>query len=140
MQFGHELAAVLPIGAVVLLNGTLGAGKTRLVQAVAEALGIDPETVVSPTFTICNEYAGRRRIDHWDLYRVRGEDELLELGMEEYFEAPGLTFVEWADRFPASMPEERLEVTIEVLDESSRRITVRGIGSELEEALNRMSG
>ena len=72
---GAALADVLPDGATVALCGTLGAGKTRLVQAMAEAMGIDRREVVSPTFVLIQQYQGRRTVYHIDAYRVRDEDE-----------------------------------------------------------------
>src|SRR5262245_16376862 len=97
-RLGAALAEALPAGTTVALIGTLGAGKTRLVQAVAAALGIPRDKATSPTFVLVNEYRGRRPVYHFDAYRLRDEDEFLALGAEEYFESEGITFVEWADR------------------------------------------
>ena len=80
-RLGKLLADVLPAGTVIALIGTLGAGKTRLVQAVAGALGVPREEVTSPTFVLVNEYVGGRLpVYHFDAYRLRDEDEFLELG------------------------------------------------------------
>ena len=103
---GHALADVLPPGTTVALCGTLGAGKTRLVQAIAEALGVDRRDVVSPTFVLIQEYRGRRTIYHIDAYRLRDEDEFQQLGPDEYFESDGLVLVEWADRVEGSLPRD----------------------------------
>src|SRR5690606_31958775 len=89
VRLGAALARALPRGSVIALNGTLGAGKTRLVQAVAEALGIDRHDVVSPTFVLLQEYHGDTSIYHVDAYRLRNDEEFLQLGMEEYFQAGG---------------------------------------------------
>jgi tRNA threonylcarbamoyladenosine biosynthesis protein TsaE len=126
---GVALAAVLPpAGAVVALCGTLGAGKTRLAQAIAEAYGIRRRDVVSPTFVLVQEHHGRRDVFHIDAYRMRDEDEFEALGPEEYFESDGVTLVEWADRVPACLPKEHLSVDIEVTGAESRqfRITAKG--------------
>lgn len=123
-RLGAALAHSLPDGAVVALCGTLGAGKTRLVQAIAEADGVNRRDVVSPTFVLMQQYQGRRPIYHFDTYRLRDEDEFLALGPEEYFESAGLTFIEWADRVEAQLPPERLEVHIEVTGPQSRRFRV----------------
>src|SRR5262245_64483264 len=99
IRLGAALAEVLPAGTTIALTGTLGAGKTRLVQAVATALGVQPGSVTSPTFVLVNEYSGGRLpVYHFDTYRLKDDDEFIELGPEEYFESAGLTFVEWADR------------------------------------------
>jgi tRNA threonylcarbamoyladenosine biosynthesis protein TsaE len=118
-RLGALLAAWLPPQAIVALNGTLGAGKTRFVQALADAAGVLRDDVVSPTFVICQEYDGQQPIYHLDLYRVK-EDEWSELGIEELFTREAWVVMEWADRFPQHMPEEYLEVQIEVAGESER--------------------
>jgi tRNA threonylcarbamoyladenosine biosynthesis protein TsaE len=118
------------------LNGTLGAGKTRLVQAIAAALGIDRGEVVSPTFVLCQKYVGMRTIYHLDAYRLTDDDEFRELGPEEFFESGGLTIVEWGDRVADCLPEERVEVGIEVTGPTARRFTVRPIGESYEAALS----
>jgi tRNA threonylcarbamoyladenosine biosynthesis protein TsaE len=126
---GRALAAALADGSVVALIGTLGAGKTRLVQAVAEACGLPPGGATSPTFVLINEYPGRRAVFHFDAYRVKDEDEFRDLGPEEYFAGEGLTFVEWADRVASCLPDERLEIAIEVLGETARRFTLLARGA-----------
>ena len=125
---GAALAEVLPDGTTVALCGTLGAGKTRLVQAVAEACGVDRRDVVSPTFVLVREYRGRRPVYHFDAYRIGDEDEFHELGPDEYFDSPGLVMVEWADRVAGCLPAERVEIRIDVTGTENRRfeITVRG--------------
>ena len=113
-RLGDWLARCLPEQAVVALIGVLGAGKTHLVRAVAAAAGIDSRDVVSPTFVLMQQYEGasphdqtRRSIAHFDAYRLRDDDEFLQLGPEEYFDRPGWSFVEWADRVAACLPDER---------------------------------
>ena len=127
-RLGAALARALPDGATVSLCGTLGAGKTRLVQAVARACGVEPRRVVSPTFVLIHEYQGRRSVDHIDAYRIRDAREFDELGPDEYFEGPGLTLVEWADRVERCLPPDRLDVRIEVTGEHARRFEVRVLG------------
>lgn len=138
-RLGTALAGELPDGAVVALCGTLGAGKTRLVQALAAACGIDRSEVVSPTFVLCHEHAGSRTLYHFDVYRLSGNEEFQRLGPQEYFSAGGITLIEWADKVTASLPEERLEIVIEVTGEMSRRFTLRAWGQELESALEALS-
>ena len=124
-RLGVMLASELPPGTVVGLVGTLGAGKTRLVQAIATALGVPPGNVTSPTFVLVNEYrGGRMPVYHFDTYRLKDEDEFLALGPDEFFESNGLTFVEWADRVSELLPKDRVGITIEVVDETKRRITI----------------
>jgi tRNA threonylcarbamoyladenosine biosynthesis protein TsaE len=129
-RLGAALAEVLPPGTVVALIGTLGAGKTRLVQAVAVALGVPREAVTSPTFVLVNEYRqGRVPIFHFDTYRLKDDDEFLALGPEEYFDSNGITFVEWADRVADLLPADRVEITIEVTDDTTRQVAISQTGS-----------
>lgn len=127
VRLGTALAAALPGGAVVALNGPLGAGKTRLVQAVADALGIDRSEVVSPTFVLMQEYHGQKSIYHVDAYRIKDDDEFLQLGVDEYFAPGNLVFIEWADRVARCLPQELVRVEIEVTSPTSRRFRITGI-------------
>jgi len=138
-KLGAALAAVLPPGTVIALIGTLGAGKTRLVQAVADGMGVAPGKVTSPTFVLVNEYTGGRMpIYHFDTYRLRDEDEFLALGPDEYFESNGITFVEWADRVAELLPEERLIIEIEVASVTARAITITGTSAKMEALAERV--
>jgi tRNA threonylcarbamoyladenosine biosynthesis protein TsaE len=123
-RLGAALAAALPQGTTVALIGTLGAGKTRLVQAIAAALGVPRDKATSPTFVLVNEYAGRLPIYHIDAYRLRDEDEFLQLGPEEYFDSGGLTFIEWADRIRDCLPPNYLEIHCEATGETQRQFSV----------------
>ena len=135
-RLGAALAGALPPGTVIGLIGTLGAGKTRLVQAVAAALGVPRASVTSPTFVLVNEYVGGRLpVYHFDTYRLKDDDEFLNLGPDEYFDSKGLTFVEWADRVTNLLPADRLEITIEVTGETERRITIRGTSPRMEQVV-----
>jgi len=133
---GAALGELLPDGCTVGLYGTLGAGKTRLVQAIAAAAGVPDRDVVSPTFVLLQQYQGRRPVYHFDTYRLADEDEFLELGPDEYFEGEGLTLVEWADRVENCLPRERVDVTISVISENSRRFEVTAVGDLYKEAVD----
>src|SRR4051812_18617926 len=138
-RLGTALASVLPPGTVIALIGPLGAGKTRLVQAVATALGVPPGRVTSPTFVLVNEYTGGRLpVYHFDTYRLRDDDDFLNLGPEEYFDSNGITFIEWADRVATLLPADRLEITIDVTSETQRRITLRGTSRPIEALADRI--
>ncbi|MEX0677661.1 MAG: tRNA (adenosine(37)-N6)-threonylcarbamoyltransferase complex ATPase subunit type 1 TsaE [Pirellulales bacterium] len=136
-RLGRALAEALPHG-VVALDGPLGAGKTRLVQAAAAASGVDRRDVVSPTFVLVHEYRGARPIYHLDAYRLRDDDEFLELGADEYFEPPNLVFVEWAGRVERCLPAERIHVTISVVSDHEREFTLVGSGDEPAAAVERL--
>lgn len=132
---GAALAAVLPSNCVIALVGPLGAGKTRLVQAVAQAAGVKEGIVSSPTFVLVHEYAGRVAIFHFDAYRLKGADEFAALGPEEYFSREGWSFVEWGDRVNAALPRDRLEISIEQTGPSARQFTIRAIGQRYENVI-----
>jgi len=127
-RLGRALAEVLPDGCVVALCGTLGAGKTRLVQALAEACGVSRREVISPTFVLIQEYRGRRTLYHFDAYRIHDEEEFQALGPEEYFDSPALVVIEWADRVAGCLPAERLEIDLEITGDTSRRFEIRATG------------
>lgn len=124
VKLGQELAMSLPAGTVVALEGTLGAGKTCLVRAVAEALGVAVRDITSPTFTLWQTYQGTKTIHHLDAYRVRDEDEFFELGVEECFATDAITFIEWADRVEGCLPVERLAIHIDVTAENQREVEI----------------
>ncbi len=129
LRLGTALATILPPGSTVALIGTLGAGKTKLVQAIAAASGVPDGAVTSPTFVLCQPYTGTRTIYHLDAYRLKDEDEFLELGPEEYFESDGLTLIEWADRVERCLPDERIEIRIDVTGEQSRQFRIIPVGA-----------
>lgn len=104
--------------------------ETRLVQALAQALGIDRRQVTSPTFVLIQEYHGRKILYHIDAYRIRDEDEFLALGPDEYFDSDGLVLLEWADRVPACLPRERIDIRIDVIGENQRRFDITPIGDK----------
>ena len=135
---GATLADVLPDGTVVALCGTLGAGKTRLVQAIAAACGVNRREVTSPTFVLVQEYHARRTIYHLDAYRLRDLDEFLELGPEEYFQSDGLVLIEWADRVHDGLPEDHIEIQAEVTGDTARRFQVIAWGERYAEIIRRL--
>ena len=132
-RLGRLLAENLPDGSVVALVGTLGAGKTKLVQAVAKFTGYEEEAVSSPTFVLLHEYTdGDRPIYHFDAYRLGSAEEFRHLSPDDYFEGIGLTLIEWADKFPSILPTQYLEIRIEPIGETSRRVHLAGHGIEYE--------
>jgi tRNA threonylcarbamoyladenosine biosynthesis protein TsaE len=124
IQLGRSIAVALPRRAVVLLIGNLGAGKTTLAKGIVSGLGAaEPEEVSSPTFTLIHEY-GEGRVYHIDLYRLDSAEEVATLGLEEIFERDAVVLVEWGERFPDLMPEQRIEIRLSTIEEHSREIAI----------------
>jgi len=124
IELGRRIAATLPRRAVVLLIGNLGAGKTTLAKGIVSGLGVAAaEEVVSPTFTLIHEY-GEGRVYHIDLYRLDRAEEVATLGLDEIFDREAVVLIEWGERFPQLLPEERIEIRLDTLDAESRRIEI----------------
>jgi tRNA threonylcarbamoyladenosine biosynthesis protein TsaE len=123
-QVARALAEVVTPGTVMGLAGPLGAGKTRLVRSLAEALGVDPGAIASPTFVLIHEYEGRIPVVHCDVYRLGSPDEFDALGVEEYWDSSGICLVEWADRVIDRLPAASWFLRIEPLGPESRRIVL----------------
>jgi tRNA threonylcarbamoyladenosine biosynthesis protein TsaE len=124
---GAAVAGLLEPGDVVGLAGDLGAGKTRLVQGAAAALGAEGP-VLSPTFMLVREYDGDPPVHHVDAYRLSGPLELEDLGLEDVLSTDAVVFVEWADRVLAALPESWLELVLHIRDDDGREIDVRPHG------------
>ena len=122
---GEKLARILAPGTVLAYRGDLGAGKTAFTRGLARGLGYN-EPVTSPTYTIVNEYLGGRiPLFHFDMYRLRSADDLIDIGWEDYLDRGGICAVEWSENVMEAM-EDPITVTIEKLGEDSRRITIEG--------------
>ena len=119
--FGETLGRYLKENMVILMEGDVGAGKTTLTKGIAKALGVN-RIVNSPTFTILKIYEGNLTLYHMDVYRLNNDsgDEYLE----EYFEAGGVTVIEWAHQVSAILPKNFILITISYIDSSTRKITL----------------
>ena len=112
---------------IFLFYGDMGAGKTTLIKALCETLGVT-EPATSPTFSIVNEYVGvDRRIYHFDFYRLKNETEALDMGYEEYFYSDAFCFIEWPEKIPNLLPVHYNKVEITVQPDNSRSISVEQI-------------
>lgn len=123
---GKQLGESAKKGQVFALLGDLGVGKTVFTKGFAKGLGIE-EHITSPTFAIMQIYEGQLPLYHFDVYRLMYEEELEDIGYEEYFYGNGVTLVEWANKFPEMMPKETLTITIEKALENGldyRKITL----------------
>ena len=135
----QQLAVLVEPGMVIGLNGSLGAGKTCFVRKYAETLGVEPNSVNSPTYVIVQHYLGDYLLHHFDLYRVETEDELEEIGAEELFEGQGICLVEWSNRFTESLPEDRLEINFLSTGEEAREITLNAYGDKSSIILGKLT-
>lgn len=120
-RVAQELCRTLAPGAVLALYGELGAGKTCFIQGLAEGLGVE-QAVSSPTFTIINEYRSEPPLYHVDLYRIRSEDEALNLGLDEYLYGNGITAIEWAERVESLLPAKTIRIHLTMGDTPDERV------------------
>jgi len=124
VEIGLQIANMLKSGDVIALFGDLGMGKTCLISGIADGLGFSGE-VSSPTFALVNEYiGGRLNLYHFDMYRVDGWEDLYSTGYFDYLESGGVLAVEWSENIEAALPENVIEITIERIEETERKITV----------------
>lgn len=120
----EKIADNLKPQAVVRLDGTLGAGKTHFVKALAAALGYTGN-VSSPTFPLVHEYRWEDQLlVHIDFYRLDTEEEVYAAGLQEYLPGEGITIVEWASRFPDVFQPDSWQISLTILDENSREVTI----------------
>ena len=115
---------------IICLDGELGSGKTVFTKAFADAMEIK-DAVTSPTYTIIKEYDGELPLYHMDVYRLDGKVD--DIGIEEYFNKNGVVIIEWASMINEILPDERLDITIKIIDENKRKIYLRPHGKKYEE-------
>jgi tRNA threonylcarbamoyladenosine biosynthesis protein TsaE len=111
-------------GDVLVLSGHLGAGKTLFVRGLAKGLGLDPDSVNSPSFTFVNEYPGEKPLYHFDLYRMGDLSELQEIGWDEYLSRDGIVAIEWGEKAGPYLPDKYYRLEFTVLDETEREIAI----------------
>ncbi|MBU0548413.1 MAG: tRNA (adenosine(37)-N6)-threonylcarbamoyltransferase complex ATPase subunit type 1 TsaE [Candidatus Omnitrophica bacterium] len=130
LKIGKRLARKLCGGEIILLSGSLGAGKTVLAKGIAQGLGINRHNVVSPTFVLLRIYKGKYFLNHFDFYRLKSPKEILGLGYEEYFYSDAVTLIEWPERLKFLLPGEFLKIKLIVKAGNSRLLefTAKGTG------------
>ena len=127
LETGRIIGSVLERGDIVALIGELGSGKTCLTQGLAQGLGVAENVpVVSPTFTLINEYPGRLPLVHLDVYRLSGPRDLEDMGYEEYFYGGGVIVIEWAEKIRDVLPDRTLFVCMRYVDENTREMVLEG--------------
>ncbi|PRR79018.1 tRNA threonylcarbamoyladenosine biosynthesis protein TsaE [Clostridium liquoris] len=130
INIGRQIGKLTNPGDIICLIGDLGTGKTHLTKGIAEGLGIK-EHITSPTFNIVNEYEGRLKFYHFDVYRVNDPDEIAAIGFDEYIFNNGVSVIEWANYIEELIPDEHLTITLEKINsenENLRKITLTKFG------------
>lgn len=114
IELGKKLGSLLNKGDIVCIDGDLGTGKTHLTKGIAKGLLID-DYITSPTFNIVNEYTGRLKLYHFDVYRVNDPDEIYAIGFDEYIFSDAVSIIEWSNYIEELIPKEHISIKIEKL-------------------------
>lgn len=125
-KFGKILADICGPGTLICLNGDLGAGKTTLTQFIGKNLDVK-EYINSPSYSLMNTYNGKFTIHHYDLYKLEGVDEVLDIGIEDYLYSKDIIIIEWAEKIEDILPNERIDMTIKTFN-TSRKVIISGNG------------
>ncbi len=125
-ELGKRMAGKVTPGTVISLRGSLGAGKTVFAKGFAEGLGIT-EAIVSPTFTLVQEYDGRLKLYHLDLYRLSGEDEFESMGGEDFLYSDGVALIEWSEKIEDMLPDDTIFINITINEDLTRSIEIKGM-------------
>ena len=127
IALAEKLATKLNNHDIIFYVGGLGMGKTAFTQGLCNGLGIDAD-VTSPTFAIVNEYYGRPlSVFHFDMYRIENEDQLFNIGFDDYLDYDGVLAIEWSENIADFFDDNNITVTFEKLDETVRKITIEGV-------------
>jgi tRNA threonylcarbamoyladenosine biosynthesis protein TsaE len=122
---GRQFAKELNVGSILALKGELGSGKTQFTKGLVAGLE-SSAPVTSPTFTIIHEYpGGRLPVYHFDFFRLENRESVAQLGLDDYFFGDGISVIEWADRFPESIPNQARWILFEIRSENARMISIR---------------
>ncbi|KYH29345.1 MULTISPECIES: tRNA (adenosine(37)-N6)-threonylcarbamoyltransferase complex ATPase subunit type 1 TsaE [Clostridium] len=136
IDIGMQIGKLANSGDIICLIGDLGTGKTHITKGIAKGLGID-DHITSPTFGIVNEYEGRHKLYHFDVYRVNDPDEIEAIGFDEYIFSDAVSIIEWANYIEELIPQEHLTIIIEKMPEMGdnyRKITIKCYGNRYEYA------
>ena len=132
---GERIGKLLLPGDVIALTGELGSGKTVLTKGIARGMGIKGDPVRSPSFVLIKEYSGKTPLFHFDLYRLKNQDELNTIGYEEYFSGKGVVVIEWAERAKNFLPEKYLVIKLSIISKNKRKISLTAKGESVKKRL-----
>lgn len=133
-KIGEKIGELCKPSDIICLNGDLGTGKTHLTKGIAKGLEID-DNITSPTFNIVNEYDGRLKLYHFDVYRVNDPDEIAAIGFDEYIFGEGVSVIEWSNLIEELIPNEHVEINIEKIpgdDIHKRKVSINYIGKRYD--------
>ena len=140
-ELGQKLGELVKQPLVIALIGDLGGGKTAFVQGLAKGLQVPVGFyITSPTFTLVNEYPGRRPLVHVDLYRLESIEDLEDIGLDEILYSQAVIAIEWADRLVDGLPAEGLTVTMEIMDDDCRDLLLDATGHDAVNLVKALEG
>jgi len=137
-RLGVQLGELAQAGDVFLLSGSLGRGKTCLTQGIAWGIGVK-EYAFSPSFVIVREYYGRLTLYHIDFYRLNSIGEIVDLGLDEYFNGNGVCVIEWADKGIAMLPQENLFIRFSYISDTERSLSLEPRGERYSQLLKSLN-
>ena len=132
------IAGKLRAGDIILLSGSLGAGKTILAKGIAQGLGINKNNVVSPTFILLRVYQGKHLLQHFDFYRIKTPQDLFALGYQEYLYSDAVTLIEWPERLKFLLPKEFLKIKLFIKAKHQRYFKFIAKGSRYKKLLEKI--
>jgi len=136
-DLGNRIGKLITLGDILLLSGELGTGKTCLAQGIALGLGIT-DYVTSPSFVLIKEYHGRLSMYHVDLYRLDNSEEIVNLGLDDYFYDRGVSVIEWAEKGLDVLPVEHLLIKINYLSDTARCLQLTPRGNRYQELISKL--
>lgn len=142
MRLGITIGEALSKGDIVALIGELGSGKTCITQGVARGVGVSGDyRITSPTFTLINEYPGRTKLYHFDIYRLSGVSDLENMGYEDYFYGDGVVVIEWAEKIKEMLSADRtLFIFLKYAGENVREIEITGSKAMMSKIYAKLKG
>lgn len=135
-EIGKRLGSTLKNGDVVAMFGGMGMGKTAFTHGIAEGMGIDSRQVSSPTFALVQEYGEKRKLYHFDMYRIESWDDLYSTGFFDYLEQGGVLAVEWSENIENALPDDCIRVEFAMGNSENERIINISGGISLENTRN----